>query len=311
MSWNRYTDGEYAEFSGTLKDEDGTAIPLANIVSVTLTLRDATSNTIVNTRDGQDILNANDVTVHATTGAFLWAIQPEDTTMVDSDLGSEDHVATITWTYETDKVGKHEHRLHVVNFLSVCTVQDVELYLGRMNDTDIPFVEMLIEQFSARAEVETHRRFKKSTVASPATEYFSPKDNQFSLRLKRYPIDSIVDITEDLFGDWTSGASYTFDTDDYGLISGEGIIKLRGRTFIPGEQSVRVRFAGGLAHEVGGVPMDLRFAAARQVSFWLQRRQQIGVQSVGVSRMGRETLVSDPDLLPDVEKVLANYRPVF
>ena len=56
-------EGKSFFYRATLKDQVGANIELADIVSATLTLYDAETLSVINGRDDQDILNANDVTI--------------------------------------------------------------------------------------------------------------------------------------------------------------------------------------------------------------------------------------------------------
>ena len=305
-----YEPGESGVFTGTLLDTAGTAIPLANISSLTLTLTDARSGTIINSRNAQNVLNANNVTVTSTTGALQWLIQPADTTMYDSLYSVEDHVAKFTWTYETSKVGFHTHRLRIVNFLSLCTIDDVKMMLSTVNDADIPLLQSLIENFSSTCESYCDRAFRKSTVGSPTVETFSAFQNRGKYRVKRYPIDSIVSVVETADGNFSTGT--TLDSTDYGYNADEGLVTLRYRNFIEGYQNIRITYTGGLAREVGGVPSDLRYAATRQVAYWFQRRNQIGTTETSIARSGRQKLIKDSTMfLPEVSEIISTYIPIF
>lgn len=312
QSQSRYDSGQSGLFTGTLLDANGTAIPLANINSITLTITDAATGSIVNSRNSQNVLNANNVTVHATSGALSWLIQPGDTTLLNSSSAYEEHIAEFTWTYETSKVGKHTHRLGCRGYVMLCTFEDIKMHLSGIKDSDQQLIEMMIEAFSTRAESECDRRFKKSTVASPTTEVFSVKENNWTIRVRRYPIDSVVELVEAWDGDFDGPLALLKESMDYGVIAHEGRIKLRVRPFYKGESNVRIKYAGGLARDVGAVPMDLRFAAIRQISYWYQRRTQAGVQEVSMARAGREELMpSAQDLLPDVIQTLGFYRAKY
>lgn len=307
MSFARYQAYTTGLFSGTLLDEDGDAIPLANINSLTLTLRDAMTGSTINSRSSQNVLNSNNVTVNNTTGALNWSIQVGDTTPASTLTSYREHVAEFTCTYETSKVLKTTHRMRIITSLSLATVEDVETYIGVIDETEQPLIEMMLEQFTARAEAECDRKFMR--VANEV-EYFSPKANVNRYRVKRYPIESVSEIVESSDGDWASATP--MQSTDYGLIANEGLIKLREVNFEPGEQTVRITYTGGLAREAGGVPLDLRFAAIRQTVFWLQRKRQIGVNTVSVARGGKEVIDPDfLDLLPDVTRVLNLYRPIY
>ena len=317
MSLARYDPAASGVFSGTIKDAAGVAIPLANMSAMTLTLTDSASGTFVNSRNAQNVLNSNNCAYNATTGAFQWFVQNADTTMVNPLLASEEHVAQINWTYVSgtegpgNRYGSASHRLRIINYLPLCATEDVRIYAGTLPDQDLPFVEMLIEQISTRAENDTLRLFRKYTVANPMVEYFSPKEQTYHIRLQRYPIDSVVSLLEAIDGDFTSSATITVPATDYGFIIGEGLVKMRYRSFIAGEQSIKVTYTGGLAKELGAVPMDLRFACCRQVAFWLSRRNQIGVDAITVARGGKESMPKSMDLLPDVRAVFANYTPIY
>jgi len=109
--------GANAQYSVTLRDLSGTVIASADIVSLTLTLYDKSSDVILNSRNAVDALNANDVTVGSTDGLLTWDIQPDDNTIYDSNIvagRSEVHVARFTLTYDTDKVAIEEIEINVI-----------------------------------------------------------------------------------------------------------------------------------------------------------------------------------------------------
>jgi hypothetical protein len=99
-----------AVYSATITDENGAAVPLASINAITLTLYNAADGTTINSRSAQNILNTNNVTIHATSGLLTWTMQPADNVIVDSSIGVgkyERHNFLIEWTYGTTKKGKH------------------------------------------------------------------------------------------------------------------------------------------------------------------------------------------------------------
>ena len=116
--------GANAQYTAYLKDASGAAITLANMVSLTLTLYDQSSLVQLNSRNAVDALNANDVTVHATSGLLTWDIQPADNTIYDSNLvagRSEVHVAKFVLTYDTDKVAIKEFEISVIKLATSTT----------------------------------------------------------------------------------------------------------------------------------------------------------------------------------------------
>lgn len=317
-SQSRYESGISSVFTGTLKDHNGTVIPLANLSTLTLRLTDAVTGNVINSRSdgstgGQNVKNTNDVSVATTTGAITWNIQPADLTVTNSDASFSEHVAELTWTYthadfSSTQTAKHTHRLHIQNYLMLCTFEDVKQMLTTIADAQQPLVENLIEAFSERAERYSNRKFKKNTSI---TEYFSPQFDTWHVRLSRYPVDSITSVHEDLLGKYDGLSNVALNNDDYDLVGNEGILKMRFRQFFNGVKSLRVIYSGGLANDVGGVPMDLRLAATRQVAYWFTRRNQIGVSEISIRRGGGQTLSEPMELLPDVRAVLEDYSPRF
>ena len=96
-------EGNIALVSGTLTDEAGDAVPLSALSTLTLTLYDRASDTIINSRTAQSILNVNGGTFHATSGAFTLTLGSGDNPIVTSALASgrtETHYGLIeaTWS---------------------------------------------------------------------------------------------------------------------------------------------------------------------------------------------------------------------
>jgi len=114
----RIAEGSTPIYRATLQDEDGTAIPLADIDSMTLTLKDVRTGQAINSRSAQDVLNTNGVTIHATSGLLTWQMEEEDTPIIGSAHPKpnqvEQHKAIFRWTYDTDRHGVHVVLLDVV-----------------------------------------------------------------------------------------------------------------------------------------------------------------------------------------------------
>lgn len=74
---------------------------------------------IVNSRDAQDVLNANGVTVDSS-GHVSWQMTAADTACVRSGSASEIHVALFQWTWDSgNKAGKHEIAHAIANLQHV------------------------------------------------------------------------------------------------------------------------------------------------------------------------------------------------
>ncbi len=94
----------------------GTALALSLIDTVALTLKDVATGTIINSRDEQDAKNANNVTIHATTGLLTWEMQAADNAIVTSTTAHgllEHHRATFDIVYDTTKRMTHSVDIYV------------------------------------------------------------------------------------------------------------------------------------------------------------------------------------------------------
>lgn len=99
-------------YSFTIKDENGNAIPVSQLTTVTLTLYSTASDAIVNARSGQDVKNQNNVTIDAA-GLVTWTQQLADLTILDDSLHEETHRALFLFTWQS---GARSHP-HEVDFV--------------------------------------------------------------------------------------------------------------------------------------------------------------------------------------------------
>lgn len=109
-------------YTSTLQDEDGNAIVLTDVDSMTMTLIEESGGSTINSRSAQDILNTNDVTFHATSGLLTWDIQVEDTALQLSTTAVESkerHLAVITIVWSTTKRMHREILLRCLNLNNV------------------------------------------------------------------------------------------------------------------------------------------------------------------------------------------------
>lgn len=102
-----------AQYTAYLKDETGVAVELADISALTLTLRDKLTRTIINSRTAQNVLNTNNVTVHATSGLVTWSIQALDVTPVNRNQPYAEHIAEFNVTWDSTKSAKHQVALQI------------------------------------------------------------------------------------------------------------------------------------------------------------------------------------------------------
>ena len=116
-------EGTTATYTATLQDEAGQPVALASLTSLTLTYYNVADGSIINSRNAQDVKNANNVTVHATNGLVTWELQAADTVIVDSTIATgrrEQHKALFTWTWASGaKVGRHEVLIEIKQLAKV------------------------------------------------------------------------------------------------------------------------------------------------------------------------------------------------
>jgi hypothetical protein len=100
-------------YTATIADEAGAAIPGGSLTSLTLTLYDKASGSIINGRNAQNVLNANGVAVDGA-GQVAWTISEADSVHLAGNGRVETHVALFRWTYASGaKAGHAEVYLQV------------------------------------------------------------------------------------------------------------------------------------------------------------------------------------------------------
>jgi hypothetical protein len=106
-----------ATYQATIEDENGVAIPSANITSITLTLYDRETGDIINNRDGIGSAPSG-VTIHATSGLLTWLMEFADNVIVTADSVVEHHKALFEFV-ASGKRSKHEVNIYVSNLAKV------------------------------------------------------------------------------------------------------------------------------------------------------------------------------------------------
>src|SRR5262245_7000457 len=103
-------------YTATLTDELGSVIPAASLTTLTLTLFDRRTGSIINSLNAQNVLNANGVTVDSS-GNLIWTMSPADNAITGS-WDVEEHGAMFEWTWSAGaKGGKHEVSFVVTNYV--------------------------------------------------------------------------------------------------------------------------------------------------------------------------------------------------
>lgn len=113
-----WLEGDSGRIAFTLKDENGQPVQKSALDSLTLDLyhlADDGTTTTINGREAQDVLDANDVTVHATTGEVTWDVQREDVPFLGSDPST---TAAACWPARrtSSQVFAPQYETHVARF---------------------------------------------------------------------------------------------------------------------------------------------------------------------------------------------------
>ncbi len=111
---HRVKERETGIESFSLKDEDGNAIPAGSLTSATLTLHVVHTGAIVNSRNAQNILNANNVTIDGT-GLLAWTIQAADMAITDDSRRVEVHRALFVFKWGSGREKPYEIDYEIEN----------------------------------------------------------------------------------------------------------------------------------------------------------------------------------------------------
>lgn len=108
-----------ALLSGIVEDEAGNPLGSGSLTTLTLTLYDKVSGSIINNRTAQNALNQNGVTVDGS-GGLVFTMTPADNPILNDTLEKEVHVALFEWTWSGGaKAGKYEIYLTIKNLAKV------------------------------------------------------------------------------------------------------------------------------------------------------------------------------------------------
>lgn len=90
--------GTTLELTTVIRDMDGEELGSADLDSLTLTLHDEDTHSVINERDDQDVLNLNGGTLDGD-GNFTLRLDPDDMAITNSSLQREWHEAQLTWVW--------------------------------------------------------------------------------------------------------------------------------------------------------------------------------------------------------------------
>jgi hypothetical protein len=103
-------------YQTTIQSDDGVPVVPGDVLSVALTLRDLTSNTIVNSRSAVDVNNANGGSVIA--GVFTFQFTQDDTAILGTG-NSERRLMTLDFRLSGGGRATHEVYFYVRNFRDI------------------------------------------------------------------------------------------------------------------------------------------------------------------------------------------------
>jgi hypothetical protein len=121
MTRERFNQGSSGSITGTITDAAGQAVPASSLTASTLTLYDLETYEpgaspmvgIINSREGQDVLNAHDVEIDSG-GVFTWSVQPEDNAIVNTRRQVERHRALLHFEWDGGEFNE-QVEIEVVN----------------------------------------------------------------------------------------------------------------------------------------------------------------------------------------------------
>ena len=113
--------GESCIITATMTDTTGANLATASVLTLTATLLNASSGAVINSRNGQDIRNANGGTLADDgngSATLTLLLLPADNPNVGTAVGSlEEHYLLITWTWQdgngVTQTGKKEWVLYI------------------------------------------------------------------------------------------------------------------------------------------------------------------------------------------------------
>lgn len=92
-------EGSTVYLTGEILDHLLVPLPATAVFSLKVWITDRKTGTIINSRNGVDIKNANDGTLHATSGAWTFKLGAADSAIVNTADPYERHRVFVEWSY--------------------------------------------------------------------------------------------------------------------------------------------------------------------------------------------------------------------
>lgn len=97
-SFKRIDEGESAIITASFYDADNVQIPKSAFTSLEVTLYNKSDGAVINTRENQDIIDANGGYL-TDVGVLTLKLGPLDNIIIDADCQEEDHIVRLKWTW--------------------------------------------------------------------------------------------------------------------------------------------------------------------------------------------------------------------
>lgn len=306
----------------TLKRETGVPVPAADLTALMLTLYDAKTGAVVNSRTASDVKNANGGTVHATSGLFTMTFAPADMALITATESEEHHVAIFEAAWSGGGA-KWQDNLWVRNLALTATVAPALLdsALLTMAEARIAIgadaavgtaLAAVINTVSALLERETGRRLKSRVYTALRYQVrrddISPDGTQwFGLE---WPITAVVSVTVNQTAQtmWMPGDAGEPTAKDVYVLDGPSPDFARDRLYRPAGwaagDAVVVTHTGGYVT----IPHDLKEGAKTLCrERWLAEQRQME-PATAVTLDGQSVAVDGYRLLLRVRDLIRPYR---
>lgn len=319
-----------AQYQTTLKDQTGTVIPASAISGLTLTLYDALTGTVVNSRSAQDVKNTNGGTLHATSGLFTMTFAAADNPIVTATEAEEHHVAVFEATVSGGGGGlKWVVDLWVRNLAlapvaspdlvtyALLTLPEARDALSLTKADENPRLARLINAVTDDLEARTGRRLRTRTYTSETRRV---RDSDISpdglaWHALEWPITALTSVTVDdtVQTRWVPGDAGDPEDFDVYVLEGAGAVHgwdrlYRTAGWSPGTRVVLTYTAGygATGFPIPAVLKELALAMLRE-RFYAETRMSDMVASR--SAQGESvTYPIQPGLTPRDFQTLAAFR---
>lgn len=196
--------------------------------------------------------------------------------------------------------------------MSLCTLAQLKSRLGISDSDSDTLLGEIITGVSAQLQGQGGCG-RQLALDSGRVEYINVAEQRMaSIWVDRYPIASITEVKEALYEQFDDADALTVN-ESYQFNPDTGELRRIG-WWLYGMRTVKVTYDGGyvLPDDVAGegeteLPAEIVEAAIEQASFVYQRRDSLGLTSVG-SQGGSASAYAQDKLLPGVAETMKGFR---